>query len=69
MVEINSAFLLSILQRGLAKNLSSAKSSNALKTEWSKENVKTRTARSRTREGKRLSMTSSLDRLKHHRHL
>ncbi|KRX37840.1 hypothetical protein T05_10297 [Trichinella murrelli] len=29
--------------------------------EWSKENVKTRTTRSRTREGKRLGKTSSLD--------
>ncbi|KRX24762.1 hypothetical protein T07_8789 [Trichinella nelsoni] len=32
--------------------------------EWSKENVKTRTARSRTREGKRLGKTSSLEILK-----
>ncbi|KRX33633.1 hypothetical protein T05_15860 [Trichinella murrelli] len=29
--------------------------------EWSKENVKTRTTRSRTREEKRLNMTSSLE--------
>ncbi|KRY45075.1 hypothetical protein T03_11946 [Trichinella britovi] len=29
--------------------------------EWSKENVKTRTTRSRTREGKRLGKTSSLE--------
>ncbi|KRY30611.1 hypothetical protein T03_13578 [Trichinella britovi] len=29
--------------------------------EWCKENVKTRTARSRTREGKRLGKTSFLD--------
>ncbi|KRY32186.1 hypothetical protein T01_6237 [Trichinella spiralis] len=36
--------------------------------EWSKENVKTRTTRSRTREGKRLGRTSSLERLKHLRH-
>ncbi|KRZ85789.1 hypothetical protein T08_7532 [Trichinella sp. T8] len=35
--------------------------------EWSKENVKTRTARSRTREGKRLGKTSSLE--QHQRHL
>ncbi|KRZ88798.1 hypothetical protein T08_6841 [Trichinella sp. T8] len=32
--------------------------------EWSKENVKTQTTRSRTREGKRLDMTSFLESLK-----
>ncbi|KRY28390.1 hypothetical protein T01_3529 [Trichinella spiralis] len=32
LVELNSAFLLFIFQRGLGKNLSSAESSNALKT-------------------------------------
>ncbi|KRZ94459.1 hypothetical protein T08_6278 [Trichinella sp. T8] len=37
--------------------------------EWSKENVKTRMTRSRTREEKRLGKTSSLKRLKHQRHL
>ncbi|KRZ91799.1 hypothetical protein T08_15736 [Trichinella sp. T8] len=33
--------------------------------EWSKENVKTRTARSGRIEGKKLGKTSSLERLKH----
>ncbi|KRY27312.1 hypothetical protein T01_8207 [Trichinella spiralis] len=35
--------------------------------EWSKENVKTRTTRNRTREGNRLGTTSSLE--QHQRHL